>query len=385
MSDWVNVNSCRICDRDTVEVANFGNLALTSIFPNAAEKIPYIPMTVRHCRHCGLLQLGENTNPALMYKPGYGYKSGVNETMVNHLNGIVKYAWPYAGNNGTVLDIGCNDGTLLKLWDKYISVKKYGYDPIGEYIDGATVTKDYFSEHGRKYDVITSISMFYDIPNPIKFAKDIFESLTPNGIWIVEVGYAGMLQKGYWDGIVHEHLTYYGLKQFQYIATSANLRIKDFSFNDCNGGSLRVTLERNDVTFKPHHPDAYKVIQLENEWEWDSLWDNVVNSAKSIREAISGKLTYVLGASTKGNAILQLIGATPELIPAAVERNPDKFGKVTPGTNIPIMSEEWLRENHPEMLLVLPYHFREGMLERYKDLRGKGVKFVFPIPSVDIV
>jgi NDP-4-keto-2,6-dideoxyhexose 3-C-methyltransferase len=392
MSDYIPIRNCRVCNSQTNLIKDFGPMALTCVFPKEDEQPPIIPMTVRHCPKCRLVQLGENTKPDLMYKEGYGYRSGVNESMVGHLDKIVHLASQFVEDGDAVLDIGCNDGTLLKLWKKHARVYRVGVDPVAfEDIDASLFIQGYFSisalhDFKSKFNVVTSIAMFYDLPDPIAFARDVWQVLKDGGVWILEVGYAGAIQAGYWDGLIHEHLEYYGLQQIARIANLTGFRLAHFEFNDTNGGSLLCLLEKCNAGEKVSHaPGMREVIEREMRWDWDDLDAMVRMSAKNIRHAIQGYRIYVLGASSKGNVLLQTIWANPSLIPYAIERNPDKFGRRTPGSNIPIMSEEFAREHPPQMFLVLPYHFRENILERYKDFREKGVKFLFPLPNPEII
>lgn len=370
--------ACRLCASPLDPVMSFGYMALTSYFPTPGEEAPRIPLTVKVCASCGLLQLGESTDPALMYRDGYGYKSGINESMVRHLQGIVAVAAKYTEPGDSILDIGCNDGTLLKAWAGY-GVKRFGVDPIGQEVDGCAIRKSYFKYHFRQYKIITSIAMFYDVPKPLAFARNIAKSLASGGVWILEVGYAGAIQGGYWDGICHEHLAYYGIRQIDILAKTIGLNILDYQLNPTNGGSLFCVIGRGN------RADIDTVIDTERAWNWERLPDEIATSCRRIRESVKGRRIHVMGASTKGNTLLQMCGFTATDIEAAIERNPDKIGRVTPGSNIPIHDEIWARDHPPEAMLVLPYHFRDGILARYADMRMRGVKFIFPLPTVEIV
>lgn len=370
--------TCRICRSPTQMIADLGAPALTCVFPKLGERVPRIPLTVRRCPECGLVQLGEETAPTLMYRDGYGYKSGVNETMRRHLAGIVKYASQFVKVGDWVLDIGYNDGTLLKAWG-FHPVQRYGVDPLGLIVDDAEVIEAKFFAYDSdrpKFKVITSIAMFYDLADPVGFAEDVRKSLTDDGVWILEVQYAGAIQHGLWDGICHEHLTYYGLRQLGEIARRAGLRIFDYSFNEANGGSVRVTL-------KP--ADGLSCILPYEKWDWSDLQSMIELSAKNVRKTVDGWRTYVLGASTKGNTLLHMAWLDRDSIECAVERNPEKIGRLTPGSKIPIVGEEILRERPPQLLLVLPYHFKESILDRYSYLKGSGTRFLFPLPDVEVI
>ncbi len=328
---------------------------------------------------CGLVQLGDDTRADLMYCDGYGYRSGVNETMVAHLRGIVAGLRSHVRAGDRVLDIGCNDGTLLRQWGELApGVERFGCDPIGEDVQGATVERRYFQADGREYKVITSIAMFYDLPDPVKFARDVAHSLTPDGVWCLEVGYSGNLLAGCWDGICHEHLEYYARSNIRDIASRARLQILSHRFTPTNGGSLLVTLGRGGFN------EDTEYMKRERWKRWDMFSDIVRVGVAKIRGAVLGKRTYVLGASTKGNTLLQACGFTDRDIVAAVDRNPDKIGRFTPGSNIPIISEDDARKAPPEQFLVLPYHFKDSILRREAALRDKGVRFIFPMPQVEI-
>lgn len=339
-------------------------------------------MRLMRCDDCGLLQLEHDTKPELMYRAGYGYRSSINETMVRHLAGLLDRVEKYVPQGGAVLDIGCNDGTLLRGWGRQRpDVERFGIDPVAEEVGGAHITRGYFKPDGRQYDVITSFAMFYDLPDPMAFAKDVAASLKPGGIWALEVGYVGALRGGLWDGVCHEHLEYYGLDDIYRIARAAGLTIQASELTSANGGSLFVTLSKK-VRFLD--PAQHNMLRHERDMGWSHFSETIRRSIDAIRAAVKGKRTYVLGASTKGNTLLQACGFTSSDVEACMERNPDKVGRFTPGSQIPIISEEDARRDPPEQFLVLPYHFKDGILTRETELRSRGVKFIFPLPRVEI-
>lgn len=369
---------CRMCGGRLEAICRFGSLALTSSFPHFGEDVPSIPLNFMRCKHCNLMQLEQTTDPWLMYRKGYGYKSGVNESMVRHLQDVVRQAARSLPR--LVLDIGCNDGTLLKAWGD--NVKRVGYDPIAADVEGAEIHREYWKPDGREYSVITTLSMLYDIERPHEFASGIAKSLAPDGIWICEVGYVGAVEEGMWDAICHEHLTYYGLKQLYQLAESVDLHILDFEFNAVNGGSVLVTFGKS-ASPKNVSERLSEVIWREEAWDWWMFAKRVDMASKNIRKFCAGKRVYALGASTKGNTLLQM--AHLGTLECAIDRNPEKWGRFTPGTGLPIRSEEWARENPPTHYLVLPYHFREGLLARHAADRARGVKFIFPLPTLEVV
>jgi len=289
-----------------------------------------------------------------------------------------------------VLDIGCNDGTLLSFWpDKFIRV---GFDPIAKQADGFRIVNDFFNYGSYRRTVsdqakvITAIAMFYDLPSPVDVAKDFYDILDKDGILIIEVGYLGSLLAGAWDGVCHEHLEYYGLHQLRNILTEAGFSVFHAELNDINGGSLQVWA---DKSVRPVKESVKDIIKSEWMFDFESFKLNAFKARKNLQFELrmlkeNNQVIDIYGASTKGNTLLQFIGVTDE-IRWAVDRNPEKVGKVTPGTRIPIVSEMASREDPPDYYLVLPWAFKKEFLERERRLLDKGVKFIFPLPELEIV
>lgn len=366
--------SCRMCGGRLHRIADFGKQALTSIFPKPGESPPVIPLELMRCGTCALLQLAHTTNPRIMYREGYGYKSGVNESMVAHLAWVAGKCKKYITQPARVCDIGCNDGTLLRQFEGNVRV---GFDPVGSEVEDCLIVRDYFRPTQQKFDLITSVAMFYDLNDPVTFAKQVFESLTLNGVWFLEMQYVGALQDGMWDQVCHEHICYYGLTQIAQIAWSAGMHIVEYGFTDTNGGSIWCVIGKVQKGCR-----IADTTEKEAKWQWDDFERECQMSAKNIRLSLGKRTVWVMGASTKGNMILQYCGIGPEQIVCAVDRNPDKAGRTT-SNGIPIRDES--SEANPDAFLVLPYHFRDGILKRYAALRDKGVKFIFPLPRVDEV
>jgi SAM-dependent methyltransferase len=355
---------------------------------------------------CGLLQMEHSVPPEILYA-AYWYRSGTNSTMRNHLNGIVESVCGLLKKNaGNVLDIGCNDGTLLGFYPQ--GFKKYGCDPsdVAQEVKNATVIQDIFpsAELSKaigdiKMDVVTSIAMFYDLESPVDFVKSVKSILSPDGIWVFEMSYMPhMLELDSYDTICHEHLEFYSLSVLEKITSMAVMKIFKISFNDINGGSIRCYATHkesglyynkedhklmNDVrqkefdleldTDKPYVAFQYRIEKVKNE-----LHDLLVRLKQE------GKKVHIYGASTKGNTILQWCNINNMLVEYAAERNPDKYGAYTLGTNIPIISEAESRAMNPDYYLVLPWHFKAEFIEREKDAIAKGTGFIFPIPTIDI-
>ncbi len=408
--------TCRVCGSNSLTpVIDLGPQYLQGSFVKPGKEMPStrkINCSLVRCNPqvdenaCGLLQM-EHSVPSEILYAAYWYRSGTNATMRNHLKEIVDSTLGLLKKDKcTVLDIGCNDGTLLNYypaeWDKF------GCDPsdVAQEVKIATVVQDIFPSAElskaigeKKMDVITSIAMFYDLENPVGFVKDIKRFLSPEGIWVFEMSYMPrMLELDSYDTICHEHLEFYSLAVLEKIVGMADMKIFKISFNDINGGSIRCYATHkesslyynkddhklmNDIrqqefdleldTDKPYVAFQYRIEKVKNE-----LYDLLVNLKKE------GKKVHVYGASTKGNTILQWCNINRMLVEYAAERNPDKYGASTLGTNIPIISEAESRAMNPDYYLVLPWHFKAEFIEREKDALEKGTGFIFPIPTIDI-
>jgi GDP-D-mannose dehydratase len=337
----------------------------------------------------------------------YGYRSGLNEMMCKHLSEytaeLLKYAKPVKGD--AVLDIGSNDATFLKNYGN--DLVRVGCDPTGiqfkEYYENICLIENYFTKKNIRdslgqivFKAVSSISMFYDLPDPVQFAKDIYDILDDNGVWTLEQSYvATMLERNSIDTICHEHLEYYGVKQIKEIMDRSGFKIIHISLNECNGGSFRCYVVKKTCSL---YEEATELIQqlLKKEERngihtvaryelFNKDCNREIERLRSFIDHVNadGKKVYIYGASTKGNCLLQAGNITPNLIPYAVERNPLKFGKMT-STNIPIISEEKMREDNPEYLLVLPWHFREGIIAREDEYLEKGGQLLFPFPHFEV-
>jgi SAM-dependent methyltransferase len=344
--------------------------------------------------------------PEILYA-AYWYRSGTNNTMRSHLKSIVDSVIPIiATTSAVVLDIGCNDGTLLGYYPD--SYRKFGVDPsdVAQEVKNATVVQDIFPSEKlhaalteQKVDVVTSIAMFYDLEDPVQFVRNIKNLLADKGVWVVEMSYMPtMLELDSYDTICHEHLEYYSFALLERICSMAGMRIFKILFNDINGGSIRCYVTHNEnVTYDT--VENSKIISATRQKEFDMELDTD-KPYQDFNERIlklkselygllmtykkEGKKIHIYGASTKGNTILQWCGIDNTQIDYAAERNPDKYGAYTLGTNIPIISEEESRAMNPDYYLVLPWHFKEEFLLREKETLAKGIGLIFPLPKIEI-
>jgi GDP-D-mannose dehydratase len=404
------LNTCRICKSSHfTEVVNLGKQIITSRFPDFGDySTPSTKVRLVMCNNCKLVQLKDTTDSSELYEYMYGYRSGLNATMRNHLKDYNSELQKYVElkDGDAVLDIGSNDGTFLHCYDS--KLKRVGCDPTGkqfiEFYGDLTLVPTYFTKNNIQeslgkdicFKAVSSISMFYDLPDPVQFAKDIHDVLDKDGIWTLEQSYVvNMLERNSIDTICHEHLEYYGVKQIKEIMDRSGFKIIHISKNECNGGSFRIFVAK---TQSQKYKEAVELIQdylmyeqqtkihtIERYIEFNKSCKDQVDKLTTFIKMMKqdGKKVYIYGASTKGNCLLQYGNIGPELIEHAVERNPQKVGKMT-STCIEIISEETMRKNPPAFLLVLPWHFRKEIIEREDEFLSNGGQFIFPFPTFEI-
>jgi len=373
------VNHCRICGNPQLKkVLDLGEQALSGRFPKVGTPDPPVaPLELVQCTGrgcCGLVQLAHSIPLQMLYGSGYGYLSGLNPVMKKHLEEIAIRAEHLVklGKGDVVIDIGCNDGTLLKAYESE-DINRVGFDSPAyfKYFDGTHILfiPEFFREYAVKAKIITSIAMFYDLPEPNLFVQAIKNTLAPDGIWILEQSYLpSMLSQNAFDTVCHEHLEYYGLHQIEWLCSHHGLQIVDVRFNDVNGGSFLVVVMHDGWEFQGF-------IERIND-----IKDRLVNFLVS--EKANGKTIHLYGASTKVNVLLQYFGIDYRLISAAIDVNESKNGCWTPGTHINIYNKEFCR---PDYYLVGPWHFREGFIKQEHSYLKAGGKLVFPLPEPEIV
>lgn len=413
---YSEIRTCRICGNPHLElVLDLGQQALTGVFPKTrTSPVANGPLQLAKCVEdargttCGLLQLRHSFNPDDMYRGNYGYRSGINQLMVRHLQHLVKNIldWVTPTRGDVVLDIGCNDSTLLQAYPRH-GQTLLGIDPSAVnfrqyYPPDIQLVTDYFTgpayrsvmgQHPAK--VVTSIAMFYDLPAPLEFVKDVKSILAPDGIWVLEQSYLpSMLEQNAYDTVCHEHLEYYALRQLKWMTDRVGLKILDVEFNDINGGSFCVTIAHETAPYLSR-ADVATILERESQLGLATLKPYLAfrERVERHREALPaqlreinqrGELILGYGASTKGNVVLQYCGLTSADLPAIAERNPEKFGCFTPGSLIPIISEEDARTRRPRYLMPLPWHFREDFLKREAAFLDGGGKFLFPLPQIEV-
>jgi hypothetical protein len=409
---YTPIDQCRICGNPHLDrVLDLGEQMLSGVFPRAKDaNITVGPLQLVKCSEdhdggCGLLQLAHSYDLCEMYGENYGYRSGLNQSMVAHLRKKVERILSQVelAPADLVIDIGSNDSTTLQSYPANAATF-VGIDPTGAkfkqfYPPHIHLIPDFFSANlvkqrfgPKKAKVITSFSMFYDLPDPLGFMRQIHDVLAEDGIWVFEQSYMPtMLATNSYDTVCHEHLEFYALRQIKWMADRVGFAIRDVEFNDVNGGSFSVTVAKGSSTAAP--PAIQEILDCERELGLHTLVPyrafahRVAESRRELRDFIAtarhkGQIVAALGASTKGNVVLQYCGLTAQEVSYIGEVNPDKFGAYTPGTWIPIISEEQLIARAPDHVLVLPWHFRT-FFERSKRLRR--LNLVFPLPNLSMI
>lgn len=406
------IQACRLCGSGELkDILDLGSQSYTGRFIKSGEdNPPYERLAISRCEDCGLVQLKDTYPDTEMYGDTYGYRSSITDTMRQHLKGVGEYAVSNSRKDLAlrVLDIGSNDGTLLNVFDdgKNILV---GIDPcaskyIDNYPEKAQVVSDFFSaENLRKndaplaFDIVTSIAMFYDLNDPTSFARNIHSVLDDDGIWITEQTHSHtLIESNAYDSICHEHATYLSLRAMEEICRDVGFRILDISTNNINGGSFRTTIAKVGSSHSVNEDaiqrfrDKENSLFLDRSEVWEEFNTRVYRHRDELRAKISdyvenGLTVFGYGASTKGNVILQFCNISPELMPVILERDANKFGLLTPGTQIPIVSEEEGRGMRPDVLVVFPWHFKSEIIKRENDFLMGGGTLLFPLPEIEIV
>lgn len=412
MSKFQNISKCRVCGgAELTTVFDLGHQFLTGVFPSSKEQpVTSGPVELVKCTEyngCGLVQLLQSYDLSEMYGMNYGYRSGLNSSMVQHLHGKVNKLLDLEilNEGDLIIDIGSNDATTLKAYPegKYELI---GVDPTGikfhdYYPPAITLVPDFFPSDAlsdrlgeKKAKVITSFSMFYDLEDPVHFAQTVCDHLAPDGIWNFEQSYMPMmLATNSFDTICQEHLEFYSFKQIEWICDAVGMKVIDVEFNNINGGSFSIIaaksssshvvnqqklqeIRNSEETLKVNELDVFVEFRANVELEKKKLIDFLVEAQAE------GLKVLGLGASTKGNVLLQYYNLSSQLLQAIGEVNPDKYGCYTPGTNIPLMAETEILAKDPDYLLVLPWHFKDFFLSLDK---LKGRKLIFPLPQFEVL
>lgn len=422
MGVFSELKQCKVCgSKDLTEVIHLSpqHLSATFVKDNAEVEISKIkvPLTLTLCDKtknpvgCGLLQLKEEVDPDLMYRQ-YFYRSATSEMMRNDLKDVIRDISSRVSlkNDDIVVDIGANDCTTIGFYPK--ELRRVGIEPAKNidwnHVDPSIkILNNYFSEDlfrtafpTEKAKAVTCNAMFYDLGDPNSFVRDVKNILHADGAWSIQLSYLPLMltNMNFYD-ICHEHLSYYSLHALEVLLKRNGLKALDASTNHVNGGSLRlfVTHENNKTLVtekgaKNLQDLRQKEIEmrLEDPQTYRNYWKEIQTLGSKVRNYITSQLrennkVFGLGASTKGNVLLQFFGVTKEMMPYISERNPDKVGLRTLGTDFELISEEKARDLKPKTMLVLPWYFKDEIVKREQDYINQGGSLLLPMPYAHLV
>ena len=405
----MKIKYCRNCkSKQIVKLFSLGNLSFTGKFPKKNVAIKKAPLSVVMCNKCKLVQLADKFNLRYLYGPDYGYRTGINKTMINHVKRVTEILIRKTKikEDNLVLDIASNDGTLLNCYNK--KLKTFGIDPLvnkykKNYKNINFKVSDFFSlqkiqKHTfkKKFKIITALSVFYDLEDPNKFLKSISKILSEDGIFLLEFAdLASIIRYNMFDTICHEHLEYYSTRVIKLMCKKNNLKVFDIKSNNINGASKQYYISHINSKYSTKHKIINKIDKFEKKLKLekketfinfikkiDKIASHLQNKIKELK--LKNKTIHCYGASTKGNVLLQYFKITNKEIPYAAERNPKKYNLYTPGTKIKIIPEKKSRKLKPNYYLVLPWHFRKEILIREKKTILNGSKFIFPLPNFKV-
>jgi len=406
----MKIKKCRNCKKTKlINLFSLGKMSYTGKFPKQkSANIKKTNVSLVMCSNCSLVQLNRDYNLKYLYGPDYGYRTGINKTMTNHMKNIMNMLSNKTNliKDDYVLDIASNDGTLLNFYNK--NIIKFGIDPlVNKYIKFYKKidhkVSDFFSAKSilkenikKKFKIITALSVFYDAPNPNQFLSDVNKLLEKDGIFLIEhADLLSIIKLKMFDTICHEHLYYYSTKVIIDMAKNNGLRVFDLKTNNINGGSTQYFLCKTNSKYKTNSKKINDILKEEKRLKIYNkstfiIFLKKINLIRNKTLQLLEKLTeknykiHGYGASTKGNVLLQYFGISKKYINFIADRNPKKYDHFTPGTKINIISEKKSRKLLPDYYFVLPWHFKKEILLREKEIRKKGCKFIFPLPKLII-
>ena len=406
----MKIKHCRNCkNTELFDLFSLGKISFTGRFSNTIhQNVPKAYLNVLMCKKCKLVQLDRNFDLNYLYGKSYGYRTGINKTMTDHVKKIVSKcsALVKLKSKQYVLDIGSNDATLLNFYandiikvgvDPLVNKYKKFYKKINYKISNFFKIKDIEKiKIKKKFKIISALSVFYDLRDPNKFIKEIKKLLDDRGVFVLEhVDLYYIIKNNIFDTICHEHLVFYSSKIIIEMMKNNGLKVFNHEYNEINGGSSRYYICHSKTNFKVSK-NIKKVLLRENlqgielKKTYKLFFTKILNEKIKLIKLIKKikneeQDIHGYGASTKGNVLLQFYNINNKVVNYIADRNPLKWNSFTPGTRIKIISESQSRKIKPHFYLVLPWHFKNEILIREKNIRKKGTKFIFPLPKVRVV
>ena len=394
---------CRLCHQMVAGIPriHLGVQALTAFAddPGTGE---YAPLELVECPVCSLVQLRYEVSRDRLYRGFYPYLSGMNRTMVRalgDLTGVIEQEIKLKAGD-VVLDIGCNDGTMLASY-RTPALSLVGFEPSPHAADLTAgrkiqVIRSYFAGElapiSPKARVITAVAMFYSVDDPMKFMRGVASSLASGGVFVLQMNdLASMLSGASYDIIGHEHLCYYGMASLRWMLDMCALEIYRVEHFPLNGGTARYWI--GHAREHPIEPSVANQIDIERsllgDTGWEAFQEQVERSRDATRSAVfdvlaDGGRVYGYGAATRGSTILQTCGLDASMISGLADIDPRKIGKYLAGPDIPVVSEQEAREK-ASLFLVLPYSYAEEFILRESEFIAGGGQLFFPLPVPRLV
>ena len=360
------------------------------------------------CQDCWEVQISEFPPQEVLFCD-HPYITGLNEPVVRHFRELA----PRVINklalqpNDLVIDVGCNDGTLLRAFAAN-GMRVLGVDPSerpGQLAraNGVTVFQQFWNhETGKSLrqlgicpEVITATAVFYHVPDLHDFVAGLTEVMGPKSFFVVQgVNLKDLIEKTEFDHFYHEHSCIHALGPLTRLFGAHGLRIQDVEFSPIHGGSfiLYVCREENPLLTSPAVAEAIAAERAAGLYDlatYQAFADRVEHTMTTLRQLLErlrdeGKTVYALGAPVKGSTVLNYAGIGPELVSQVTEVNELKIGRVTPGTHIPVVAESSVSEP-PDYYLVLAWNFIDFLVGKFDAYLSGGGRFIVSVPEVRIV
>ena len=406
----MKIKNCRNCKHSHLtNLFSLGKMSFTGKFPKSfLHNVPKAQLNLLMCKKCKLVQLDRNFNIKYLYGKDYGYRTGINQTMTDHVKKTVKTGTAMVNLKAKdhVLDIASNDATLLNFYNR--NVVTVGIDPLVDKYKKYYKKINYYSSNffhiseikklklKKKFKIISALSVFYDLRDPNKFLKHVKKLLEKKGIFILEHADLYMIIKNkIFDTICHEHLGFFSSKVIIDMIRNNGLKVFHHEYNDINGGSSRYYICHKNADYKIKNSikkvlQSEKKVGLHSKKIFENFFKDILNQRVKLQKIIKKikdekQIIHGYGASTKGNVLLQFYNINNKDVTYIADRNPLKYNLFTPGTKIRIISENNSRKLKPDYYLVLPWHFKKEILSREKMVKKRGTKFIFPLPRVNII
>jgi hypothetical protein len=406
------IKECRICkSKDLYRFLDLGMHPPSDAFLKKEQlnlPEPKFPLDVFFCKNCGLVQLGFVVQPELMFNKDYVYITSVSKTHDKHFEQLAREAVErFNPDGGLVIDIGGNDGTLLKHFKKF-GCKVLNVDPSGvaqlAIKSGIDTFNDFFTEETArkilkergKAKIITGTNVFAHIHDLDDVLRGVNLLLEDNGVFIIESPYlVDLIENIEFDTIYHEHLSYLAIRPLSVLFSRFKMKIFDVKRTSIHGGSIRVFVEKENGKW-PVTNAAKDLVELENRMKLDEI-ETYIEFAKKVEKLkkdlvmllkelkAKGKMIIGNGAAAKGNTLLNYCQIGPEIIDYIVEINPIKQGLYTPGMHIPVVPLEKVEEDKPDYMLILPWNIKDDIMKQEERIRKWGGKFIIPVPKPVVV